>query len=95
MLDEWLIAIGEVNNKDAVKEWDKNSIFTVADILFLNDFIWWYLHPALQEHLPTTKFRSPGYPDKPFQDATASSQTRHFTQEGERLDFVDYLGLLD
>lgn len=95
LLNEWLSAIQGVRSKADVRKWDANSSFTVADVLFLNDFIWWYLHPAFQEHLPTTKFRSPGYPDKPFQDAIASSQTRRFTHEGERLEFVGYLGLLD
>ena len=59
-LDRWLDAISILNSAESVSRWDRDSEFTAYDALFLNDFIWWYLYPIIDDQLTVEQKRGLG-----------------------------------
>ena len=98
-LERWLGAISNVGTSRAAADWNQNSEFTVQDVLFLNDFLWWYLHPMIEEELSGTQKRALGwepYPKDSFRVPIGQRQSKQFMVDGQPIsEFVDYLSYLD
>ena len=98
-LGRWLNAMSSLSTSEAVSHWNRTQEFTVHDALFLNDFLWWYLHSTIEDDLSDAQKRGLGwgsYPQDVFQVPSASSQLKQFVVDGRPISgFSDYLGLLD
>lgn len=98
-LGRWLNAMSSLSSSEAVSHWNQTQEFTVHDALFLNDFLWWHLHPAIENDLSDAQKRGLGwetYPKDVFQVPSSSSELKQFVVDGRPIsDFGDYLGLLD
>lgn len=98
-LERWLRAISNIGSAHAVSAWDQNSEFTVQDVLFLNDFLWWYLHPMIEDELSGAQKRALGwepYPKDIFRVPIEQRRSKQFVVDGQPIsEFVDYLSYLD
>lgn len=99
-LNDWGVAFGSPHNYSQIQAIERRSIFTLHDILFLNEFLRWYLKPLMLEQLDPTQLRSLGwnpFPGDRFEICGMNQlQMKIFTDGGVPIsDFVDYLGLID
>jgi hypothetical protein len=78
----------------------RNSGYTLHDVHFLNNFLYWYISPLLKDSLSSRQRYSLGWrglPGDNFQIiGVAQPAMKHFVYEGKPMFwFIDYLGLID
>jgi hypothetical protein len=95
--------LGSPRNCSQIESFNKQSTYSLHDILFLNDFLHWYLRPMIEEELQT----EPLYllylldwlsiPTDCFRmDCVNTIELKHFVDEGKPIEeFGYYLGLID
>jgi hypothetical protein len=93
-------AFGSPSTRDELESFDERSNFTLHDIIFLNDFLWWYLTPLAEDSLDSKQLYSMGWAPFPREGFTINGveavQLRNFVIDGQPIeDFGHYLGLLD
>jgi hypothetical protein len=76
------------------------SEFSLDDVMFLNEFLLWYLMPTIEEKLSNEQKRAFGPLDMPgstfIASGTKALNLRYFQNDGKPItEFVDYLGLID
>ncbi len=98
-LDRWLDAISILDSAESVSKSNLESEFTIYDALFLNDFLWWYLYPIIDEQLTAEQKQGLGwepYPRSSFRIPADQAGLKQFVLDGQPIsDFSDYLGYID
>jgi hypothetical protein len=83
-----------------LKEFQKKSEWSIDDVLFLNDFLDWYLRDLIAHELEEQQLFSLGFwgfPGDEFRiQGVDSLSLRYFQEDGQPIKkFVDFLGLID
>jgi hypothetical protein len=92
--------ISSVSRRTELNELMRSSEFSVGDLLFLNDFLLWYLKPILSDELTLEQKSAFGPLDLPTDTfaihGSKAVHLKYFQADGRPLSkFVDYLGLID
>ena len=99
-LSDLALALDSPKNHKALKDFDSTSEYTLHDVIFLNDFLWWYLTPLAEDTLTQKQLYSMGwkpFPGREFEIYGVDEiQLRNFVDRGKPItEFGHYLGLLD
>jgi hypothetical protein len=99
-LKDWGVALSSPQSYSQVQALESWSTNTLHDILFLNEFLRWYLSPLIMENMDQTQLRSLGwdsFPGDHFEIRGINElKMKEFTDGDVPItDFGDYLGLLD
>lgn len=78
----------------------KGSEYTLHDIHFLNNFLFWYLRPRIEEGLNQAQIYSLGWnglPQKNYEVPTGTTlKMKRFLHDGKPItEYLTYLGLID
>ena len=92
--------LGSPTSKDALTRIVKNLDYTLDDIHFLNNFLFWYIKPHVVDSLSTTQAYSLGWnglPSDKFEVAGAPKlNMKRFVHDGRPItEYLVYLGLID
>lgn len=94
------VALGAPKSAAEIKIFNKSSQYSFYDLIFLNDFLFWYLRPLIYEQLDKKQLYSLGrnaFPGDRFPlNKLRQENMKYFLVEGEPIQkFIDYLGLID
>lgn len=82
-----------------VKKFNLRSEQTLHDVLFLNEFMLWYIQPTALDAFEDGNYHSLtwGLPHLKLKvNNTSALEMRHFIDDGEPItEYIDYLGLID
>lgn len=93
-------ALGTPKSVDQLNRALSNSRYSLHDIHFLNNFLFWYIKPLVTETLSPAQLYSLGWSGLPGERFNIFSSTtlnmKHFVNDGRPItEYVDYLGLID
>jgi hypothetical protein len=93
-------ALGAPKSSDQLSKALSNSSYSLHDIHFLNNFLFWYIKPLITETLSPAQLYSLGWSGLPrdrFKIFNVPTLTmRYFVNNGKPItEYVDYLGLID
>jgi hypothetical protein len=92
-------SLGSPNTVLKIKRFNVLSQYTLHDIHFLNNFLYWYVSPLITENLDQSQRYSLGWaglPGKQFRVNGIRLERKQFTLNGMPItEYVDYLGLID
>jgi hypothetical protein len=93
-------ALSKLKNYSDVEILNRQATYSLHDMLFLNDFLHWYLRPLIEKELDQQQVYSLGW--RPFPadrfkiDGVTTVRMKRFVHEGKPIDsFSEYLGLID
>jgi len=94
------VALGKPRNYSQVELFNRQSMYSLHDILFLNDFLNWYLRPLIEKELNDKQLYSLNWWHVPVDcsniDGVKTVHMKHFVDEGKPIEnFIDYLGIID
>lgn len=100
-LNDLAEALGSPTNAENVNVFNsKSKYYHLHDVLFLNEFLRWYLRPLIEEKLTSNQLYTLGW--KPFPDSefdihgVNTIKLKYFVYDDKPIsEFVDYLGLID
>jgi len=97
-LGELGLALGSPDTASQVERFERLSSYSIHDVLFLNDFLRWYLRPTIEKELDTQQLHSLGWTSSSgdhFEIAGVKElNMRHFLREGKPIErFSLYPGL--
>ena len=92
--------ISLLNTIGQLKEFQKKSEWSIDDVLFLNDFLNWYLRDLIAHELDERQLYSLGFwgfPSDEFQIQGVDALSLRYFQEDDKpiKKFVDFLCLID
>lgn len=93
-------ALGIVRTKEDLLRFYANSEHNLADTIFLNDFLRWYLAPLFEDTLNTRQVSSLGwgafgYDRFRVEDVNGTDRRCFFDGQKPVVEFSHYLGLID
>lgn len=91
---------GSPTSKDALTRIVKSLDYTLDDIHFLNNFLFWYIKPHMVDSLSTTQAYAlgwNGFPGDKFEVVGVPKlNMKHFVHDGRQVtEYLVYLGLID
>ena len=99
-LGDLAVALGSPRPRKAIATFNSSSEYTLHDVIFLNNFLWWYLTPVAKEILSHKQLFSMGW--TPFSrrefsiEGVKELKLRYFMDGDEPiLEYTHYLSLLD
>lgn len=100
MLRDLSLRLGSPESKSALATTLRKLDYTLDDIHFLNNFLFWYIKPHVVENLSSTQLYSLGWnglPTDHFEVSTGvQPDMRRFVHDGKPIvEYVTYLGLID
>lgn len=100
LLQDLAQGLGNPSSSQATIQRLRNSGYTLHDIHFLNNFLFWYISPDLKDSLSYKQLYSLGRQGLPGENFRVKGVSRpimkHFVHDGQPIQtFIDYLGLID
>lgn len=92
--------LGSPETNEDLAQFNARSKYTLHDVLFLNEFLRWYLRPLFESQLTPAQMYTLGgnaFPDREFKIYDVKSiNLKYFTDKNEPItQFDHYLGLID
>lgn len=99
-LNDLGVKLGSPKTRRDLSAFNSGSDYTLHDIHFLNNFLLWYLVPAISKHLDEQELYSlgrHGFPGDSFHIADVDRiEMKYFRNDGKPItSFGEYLGLID
>jgi hypothetical protein len=99
-LEDLGTALGSPKTSSQLAKFNRRSDYTLHDIHFLNNFLFWYMSPLLIKEVEEAELYSLGWsglPNSSFRiDSLKRLAMKHFLDEGAPItEYQDYLGRID
>ncbi len=93
-------AFGAPKSSDQLTKALSNSRYSLHDIHFLNNFLFWYIKPLVTDTFSPAQLYSLGWSSLPGERfkifGVPTLNMKHFVNDGKSItEYVDYLGLID
>lgn len=94
------VVLGTPKSAVEIELFNKSSHYSFYDLIFLNDFLCWYLKPLIREQLDEKQLFSLGrnaFPGGSFPlNKLRQKNMKYFVEGGKAIqEFIDYLGSID